>query len=303
METPPPSSGAAARASACAGGQTPDPAFSDNLENPAQRQLGGGVAPRPRPERLLLPGTPNTAGLDATYASSGTTNIWGVDAGSVTDSAIAMTKSVTVPSGGFMRFAHAHSFESGEGNNYDGGVIEYSTDGRRSLDRRGEPDRGRRPLRGPDLHGAGNPLSGRPAFVGESTGYGSTRLNSPRCRQADQVPLPDRHRRSAERLRLVHRRHRDLQLRRGRIHSPAPASASAAAGRNRERGSRAVAGPGRRRRLRRRPRGPGQGAGEAGEARHSLQTLRAPSDAARRAIRRDGRRARKRAAARRACAA
>ena len=40
-----------------------------------------------------------------------------------------MTKSITVPKGGLMHFDHAHGFETGEGNDYDGGVIEYSTDG------------------------------------------------------------------------------------------------------------------------------------------------------------------------------
>jgi bacillolysin len=176
METPPPSA-APARASVCAGGQTPDLAFSDDLEDPGSGNWAAGSLLFEHPDVFFYPQVPNTAGLDSTYASSGTTNIWGVDASSVTDSAIAMTKSVTVPSGGFMRFAHAHSFESGEGNSYDGGVIEYSTDDGAHWTDAGSLIQAGDHYGGPIFTGAGNPLSGRPAFVGESTGYGSTRLD------------------------------------------------------------------------------------------------------------------------------
>jgi Zn-dependent metalloprotease len=176
METPPPSA-APARASACAGGQTPELAFSDDLEDPGSGNWAAGSLLFEHPNVFFYPQVPNTAGLDATYASSGTTNIWGVDASSVTDSAIAMTKSVTVPSGGFMRLAHAHSFESGEGNEYDGGVIEYSTDGGAHWTDAGSLIEAGDHYGGPIFTGADNPLSGRPAFVGESTGYGSTRLD------------------------------------------------------------------------------------------------------------------------------
>ena len=266
METPPPSA-APTRASACAGGQTPEIAFSDDLENPGSGNWVAGSLLFEHPSVFFYPQVPNTAGLDATYASSGTTNIWGVDASSVTDSAIAMTKSVTVPNGGFMRFAHAHSFESGEGNSYDGGVIEYSTDGGAHWTDAGSLIEAGDQYGGPIFTGAANPLSGRPAFVGESTGYGSTRLNPPRLPASRSGSAsgsaPTKRRKTTAGSSTTSR----STAAEGAGPLPAPASASAAAARrNRDRCPRAVAGTGRRRRLRHRPRRPGQGAGEAGES-------------------------------------
>ena len=72
METPPPSA-APARASACAGGQTPDLAFFDDLENPGSGNWAAGSLVFEHPDVFFYPQVPNTAGLDSTYASSGTT--------------------------------------------------------------------------------------------------------------------------------------------------------------------------------------------------------------------------------------
>src|SRR5678816_2580529 len=87
-----------------------------------------------------------------------------------------------VPGNSYLRFAQAYGFESGlnfEDLNfydYDGGVLEYSTNNGSSwvdagslIDFNG--------YTGTLFTGAGNPLSGRSAFVGASHGYISTRLN------------------------------------------------------------------------------------------------------------------------------
>ena len=174
MDSPPPSA-SPARASVCAPGQTPAPVFFDDLENPASENWEHGTLDPERPDSFFYPEM--LAGFDSTYASSGTHNIWGVDASSVTDSAIAMTKSITIPSGGLMHFEHAHSFESDEGNEYDGGVIEFSVDGGNTWTDAGSLIEAGDDYGGPIFTGAANPLSGRQAFVGESTGYGSTRLD------------------------------------------------------------------------------------------------------------------------------
>ena len=263
METPPPSA-APARASACAGGQTPDLAFSDDLENPGSGNWAAGSLLFEHPERLLLP-----AGAEHGRARRdlcqqrddehlGRRRELGDGLRDRDDEkrhrperrvhAVRPRAQLRVRRRQQLR-RRRHRIQHRR---------------RRSLDGRREPDRGRRPLRGPDLHRRRQPAERQ---AGVRRREHRLRLDPAESllagRPADPVPLPDRHRRSAERLRLVHRRHRDLQLRAGRLHSPA--SAAAAAGRNRERGSRAVAGPGRRQRLRRRPRRPGQGAGEAGE--------------------------------------
>ena len=297
METPPPSA-APARASACAGGQTPDLAFSDDLENPGTGNWAAGSLLFEHPDVFFYPQVPNTAGLDATYASSGTTNIWGVDASSVTDSAIAMTKSVTVPGNGFMRFAHAHSFESGEGNSYDGGVIEYSTDGGAHWTDAGSLIEAGDRYGGPIFTGAGNPLSGRPAFVGESTGYGSTRL--------DLSSLAGQSIRFRFRIGTDEAQKDygwfidDIEIYscgpggstspppRGETASAAPGPSQAPAGDNGCAAARAALV---------------RAQAKLARARQHLRTLRAPSDAAHRAIRKDVAGVRKkRSAARRACA-
>jgi Zn-dependent metalloprotease len=172
----PPAKAAPATASVCAPGQTVVPAFSDEFENPA---AGNWKFEPSKKESVFFfsQKSEEETGFDATYATSGTGNIWGFDVGEISDSAIAMTKSVTVPSGGLMHFDHAHGFETGEGNDYDGGVIEYSTDNGLTWHDAGGMIEAGDAYEGTIFEGAANPLEGRPAFVGESAGYGSTRLN------------------------------------------------------------------------------------------------------------------------------
>jgi len=124
-------------------------------------------------------------GYDATYATSGDTNIWGDDPWSpdgvtpaTSDASLRMTSPVHLPAGAYLHFRHAYGFEDG-GNMffYDGGVLEYSTSGA------GGPWVDAGPLMSGDTYGGtldtffDNPLGGRNAFVAESNGYGSTRVD------------------------------------------------------------------------------------------------------------------------------
>jgi Zn-dependent metalloprotease len=175
----PPTKAAPPTASICAPGRTPAPAFFDDLENPG---VGNWES-----KSLEFPPGPSVfffsqeaaekVGFDATYATSGSGNIWGFDDGEVTDSAIAMTRSITVPAGGLMHFDQAHGFETGEGHTYDGGVIEYSTDNGLTWHDAGSLIEAGDAYGGTIFESANNPLAGRHAFVGDSAGYGSTRLN------------------------------------------------------------------------------------------------------------------------------
>jgi Zn-dependent metalloprotease len=117
--------------------------------------------------------------LYGSYAQSGIHSLYADDYPDVITDASARLAAFTVPVNGYMHFAHAYDFEDylPSGPYYfDGGVLEYSTNGGASwLDASSLIDSNG--YRGVVFTGAGNPLSGRTAFVGSSHGYISTRLN------------------------------------------------------------------------------------------------------------------------------
>jgi len=111
------------------------------------------------------------------YATSGIESLFGYNANTVTDQRAAIT--VALPAAGtpYLHFKHAFDFEYDLGGTYDGGVIEYSTDGGATWIN--DPmliDAGQT-YGGTIALGYGNPLAGQPAFVGTSHGYNSSRLN------------------------------------------------------------------------------------------------------------------------------
>jgi len=93
-----------------------------------------------------------------------------------------MSLDVAVPSGGaHAQFAHAYGFENYSyflpAEFYDGGVVEYSVNGGA-----GWTDAGGLIVAGAGYAGIidnsfGNPIGGRPGFVGDSWGYTSTQLD------------------------------------------------------------------------------------------------------------------------------
>ncbi len=119
---------------------------------------------------------------DGPFAQSGLHSLYADDKPDVITDASARLKSFVVPNNAYLRFAQAYGFESGINfsdfnfYDYDGGVLEYSlnngstwVDAGSLIDFNG--------YTGTIFTGAGNPLSGRSAFVGSSHGYISTRLN------------------------------------------------------------------------------------------------------------------------------
>ncbi len=146
--------------------------FSDNLESETGNwMLGNGAYPRWQVDSPFGP-----------YVQSGLHSLYADDYPDVVTDATARLTSFTVPSNAFLRFAHAYGFESGYNfgdptfYHFDGGVLEYSinngatwVDAGSLIDYNG--------YKGTLFTGAGNPLSGRSAFVGDSHGYISTRLN------------------------------------------------------------------------------------------------------------------------------
>ncbi|MDU0460266.1 MAG: M4 family metallopeptidase [Geobacteraceae bacterium] len=108
------------------------------------------------------------------YASSGTGHLWGYDNNAASDSNVRTASAMAVPSGAYLHFMHAYDFQFDAGGYYDGGVIEYSTNGTSWSDAgslitsNGYPHA---------IYNGSNPLNGRSAFTGLSNGYVSSRLD------------------------------------------------------------------------------------------------------------------------------
>jgi len=171
-----PTSCAANDVSFCPGNKTPTNIFSDNLETPSANnwQIGSILG-----ERIwYYPQNPNPY-TDLTYTTSGIYNFFGDNLGTVSDSYIGMKNNVSIPAGKdvYLHFKHAYSFEDNSAGTvyYDGGVVEYSTNNGTSwLDAGQFSDFGG--YDGTIAPGLGNPLGGRMAFGGASSGYQSTRI-------------------------------------------------------------------------------------------------------------------------------
>jgi hypothetical protein len=110
------------------------------------------------------------------YAQSGLHSLYADDyPGTITD-AKAKLKPVTLPANAYLHFAQAYHFESYSSYYYDGGVLEYTTNNGATWIDAG-PLLQFNGYKGAIYNGAGNPLSGRNAFVGASHGYIGTRVN------------------------------------------------------------------------------------------------------------------------------
>lgn len=162
----------------------PGTIFFDDLENPQSGNWSAttitGAQGWYYPQNSHNIRIPNGPKLDSTYPTSGIYNMWGDDPAKRNDSAIGMTFDRTLPPNAYFRFNHAYGFDdftsSGNQTFYDGGVIEYSTN-------RGASWKDARDLitdngyNGAITTDEDNPLKGRAAFVGQSNGYISSRLD------------------------------------------------------------------------------------------------------------------------------
>jgi Zn-dependent metalloprotease len=159
----------------CPSGQSPVVLFYDDMENVSSGNWEHGVIYSN--DSWFYPQNPNSYEMDMTYASSGVYNIWGDDPDALTDSYIMMNRSIALPEDAvsYLRFNHAYGFEYGEDIDYDGGVIEYSTDAGNTWNDAYKllSDNG---YDGVISNCCGNPLTDRKAFTGISNGYVSSRL-------------------------------------------------------------------------------------------------------------------------------
>ena len=114
------------------------------------------------------------------YATSGTHSLFGFDSDTISD--IFATTTIGVPNVSghtpYLFFRHAFDFEIGLGLNWDGGVLEYSTNGGSTWNDAKSLINSGKNYNGTITNILGNnPLKGRSAFVGTSHGYVSTRAN------------------------------------------------------------------------------------------------------------------------------
>jgi Zn-dependent metalloprotease/Ca2+-binding RTX toxin-like protein len=160
----------------CPAGQSSTTLFTDDLENTGSGNWTFQTAVGPNDWHY--PQNANPYDFDATYATSGDTNLWGYGRATVGDYSIARTGNTTIPAGStaYLRFNHAYGFDDDAGGAYDGGVVEYSTNNGSSWVDAGPliTDNG---YTGTISTAWSNPLGGRSAFVRESNGYISSRIN------------------------------------------------------------------------------------------------------------------------------
>jgi len=168
MDTPP-----CPRLAYCPAGQTPNFVFQDDLENTTSGNWVNNVATGVNHWNLGL-GTPDIY-LSA-HPKSGIYSFWGSDYKLIGDSTVEMASPVALPSGALMQYEGDFDFEAGATVGYDGGVVEYSTDGGAiwtdagSLISAGQ-------VYTHTLSTGSNPLAGQQAFSGTSGKYTSTQLD------------------------------------------------------------------------------------------------------------------------------
>ena len=108
--TPPP-------ATFCPTGGAPTPIFADGFES-------GGANWTPSSTSV------NNWEIIGDFAKDGTRSVYGEDVGTTSDHRVAMTNAVVLPGAARLSFDHAFEFEhQGSTFYYDGGVLEYSTNG------------------------------------------------------------------------------------------------------------------------------------------------------------------------------
>jgi len=159
----------------CEDGVTVATAFFDDLESGIGNRwaFANGTSTRWQEDYpYTVPGT--------NFSHSGLHHLYADDFPAAVTDAKATLDPVAIPANAYLHFAHAYDFEHYNefGNDtiwYDGGVVEYSTNGGTTW-----VDAGSLFLENAYTHTltstGNNPIKGRPAFAGTSHGYISTRL-------------------------------------------------------------------------------------------------------------------------------
>lgn len=115
------------------------------------------------------------------YAKSEAMSLYGGPPSTTSDSNAKMTNSIKIPAAGAkMQFDHSFEFEKDTQDptiRYDGGVVEFSTDGGKTWKDAGGLMKAGVKYNGSVSNCCTNPLKGKKAFTAESAGYSATQLD------------------------------------------------------------------------------------------------------------------------------
>lgn len=153
---------------ACGVNEVPVDAYFDGFEGPAD------------PSRWVNTPIVGSSGLwfiVQGFAAQGTQSYYAPGSSQASDHALTMVSSVVVPPNAFLHFRHAFDQESDGSSNYDGGIVEFSTDDGVTWSDASARYSGGQNYNGTIDASTSNPLGGHSAFVGASHGYVSTRYD------------------------------------------------------------------------------------------------------------------------------
>ncbi len=155
----------------CPAGQAPELWHSEDFESFALDACPSSAAPT----EWCLNGPTSILGA---FATSGTMSLWGYNRPVVDFITVSNAPPGTLPTGAVMQFNHSHGFENSGSIFWDGGVVEYSTDGGSSwLDAFAQGLITAGQTYGGTVEPGLNPLAEQSAFVADSWGYTATQLD------------------------------------------------------------------------------------------------------------------------------
>jgi bacillolysin len=128
-----------------------------------------GTAPALREIRRIHSAQASTRRVAWTACGATTRRAASPDQGTL--STIGLASNLSIPAGARLHFNHSYGFDDGGGAFYDGGVIEYSTNGGSSWTSLNSRNIGGAAYGGVIDNRFNNPLGGQSAFVGDSFGY------------------------------------------------------------------------------------------------------------------------------------
>jgi Zn-dependent metalloprotease len=180
MDTPPAAAPTAKTPAACPAGSTPVVDRRDSFESQA---AGGWTRSSTLGPQSWYWASENPYAINPVYPTDGANNLWGDDPGSAGTGTIAMSSSFPVTASSYVQFDHAFSFDQLDGEQFDGGVLRYSTDEGGTWQDAGSLITGNGYNGSINIGDGSNPLNNqgggitaRPAYVGTSSGYQTSRI-------------------------------------------------------------------------------------------------------------------------------